>query len=108
MGRGPVVLAHNNARDGVEFASLSRMRPPSLQPATRLMRLLRPLPRLQPNSGLPEFGHLLTGRSRINPTSAGGTGRGHTTRFVLTTPSPTLPRQEHPATLRVAGTPLRE
>src|SRR5229473_7393176 len=24
----------------------------------------------QPNSGLPEFGHLMIGRSRINPTSA--------------------------------------
>src|SRR5262245_18719131 len=46
----------------------------------RHARLLRPLPRLQPNSGLPEFGHLLTGRSRINPTSAGGTGRGHAKR----------------------------
>src|SRR5262249_11774876 len=35
-----------------------------------------PLPRLQPNSGLPEFGHVLAGRSRIYPTSAGGIGRG--------------------------------
>src|SRR5260370_17004405 len=35
------------------------------------------LPRLQPNSGLPEFGHIWTGRSRINPTSAGGVGRGY-------------------------------
>src|SRR5262249_62371830 len=39
-------------------------------------RSVRSLPRLQPNSGLPEFGHVLTGRSRINPTSAGGIGRG--------------------------------
>src|SRR5215470_1849930 len=30
------------------------------------------LPSMQPNSGLPEFGLLLTGRSRIDPTSAGG------------------------------------
>ncbi len=29
-----------------------------------------PSPRLQPNSGLPEFGHYLSGRSRIQPTSA--------------------------------------
>src|SRR5262245_24053209 len=40
-----------------------------------------PLPRLQPNSGLPEFGLLLTGRSRTNPTSGGGTGRGHAKRM---------------------------
>src|SRR5262249_31136256 len=46
------------------------------------------LPRLQPNSGLPEFGHVLTGRSRINPTSAGGLGRGHAPRFARFTPSP--------------------
>src|SRR5262249_11429570 len=62
-----------------------------------------PLPRLQPNSGSPEFGHLLTGRSRINPTSAGGTGRGHTTRFVLPTPSPTLPRQRGRERTEIAG-----
>src|SRR5262249_33707539 len=63
-----------------------------------------PLPRLQPNSGSPEFGHLLTGRSRINPTSAGGTGRGHTPRFVLATPSPTLPRKREREQTEIAGT----
>src|SRR5215813_6945335 len=64
-------------------------------PQTATDRLLRPLPRLQPNSGLPEFGHLLTGRSRIDPTSAGGTGRGHAKRLMRarSAPSPTLPRK---------------
>ena len=57
----------------------------------RDVRLLRPLPRLHPNSSLPEFGHLLTGRSRINPTSAGGTGRGHAMRFVRASPPPPQP-----------------
>src|SRR5262249_27651913 len=51
--------------DPAKLAVLKR-----LMPQTATDRLLRPLPRLQPNSGLPEFGHVLTGRSRINPTSA--------------------------------------
>src|SRR6266851_7354088 len=76
----------------------SRIRPGSVEIEPSLARLRQPvpqrsLPRLQPNSGLPEFGHILTGRSRINPTSAGGTGRGHARKFARFTPSPTLPRK---------------
>src|SRR5262249_40911882 len=49
-----------------------------------------PSPACKPNSGLPEFGRFLTGRSRINPTSAGGVGRGHlpSARALLHGPPP--------------------
>jgi hypothetical protein len=49
------------------------------------------LPRLQPNSGLPEFGHSITGRSRINPTSAGGLGRGWFARILMYAPPSSSP-----------------
>src|SRR5215831_14430148 len=69
MGRGPVGLAHDNARAAVGFANA--------------------------------FRHPLGALS--SPACGGGTGRGHTTRFVLPTPSPTLPRKRERERTEIAG-----
>jgi phosphatidylserine/phosphatidylglycerophosphate/cardiolipin synthase-like enzyme len=75
------VIVETISRHETALSSLSWPNASSLQPATRLMRLLRPLPRSR-------------GRDRegaCNKTRAGPA------------PSPTLPRQGHPATLASRG-----
>src|SRR5262249_57343894 len=94
MGCGPRWDCLTTRKGGLGFAALAvhlcprhlcrRLSAPS-------PRSVRPLPRLQPNSGLPEFGHILTGRSRIDPTSAGGLGRGHAQRLGSPPPPPPPP-----------------
>jgi hypothetical protein len=54
----------------------------------------RPLPRLRPNSGVPEFGCFIDWPKSETPTSAGGTGRGKTImKSVSRRPLPNPPPQ---------------
>src|SRR5215467_523742 len=89
--RPPLGLPYNAQGRPRVRCTRGALMPQALMPQTEcsLPALGASPPPLAAELGLPEFGHILTGRSRIDPTSAGGLGRGHAQR--LGSPPPPRP-----------------
>src|SRR5262249_27084007 len=108
--------SRRNSRDGGGGRRRSRPRTPPAPPQAAwapstwvAAPLVSPMTTREPPLGSPRasphtrcvFLHILG--AFPSPVYGGGTGRGHTTRFVLATPSPTLPRKRERERTEIAG-----